>query len=87
MLRLETVEDKASLAKEAGGRFAAGGATVAATEAKIHQATIEESNFDPILGTVEMITIAREFEANMSSLRAMDDVLGNVVNDVGRPAG
>lgn len=86
VLRLETVADKAILTKEAAGRFATSGATVAATDAKLHQATIEESNFNPVLGTVEMITIAREFEANMSSLRAMDDVLGNVVNEIGRPA-
>jgi flagellar basal-body rod protein FlgF len=86
ILRLETVADKANLTKEAAGRFAANGVTVAATNAKLYQAAIEESNFDPVLGTVDMITMAREFEANMSSLRAMDDVLDNVVNDIGRPA-
>lgn len=86
ILRLETVADKTNLTKEAAGRFAANGVTVAATDVKLHQAAIEESNFDPVLGTVDMITMAREFEANMSSLRAMDDVLDNVVNDIGRPA-
>ena len=54
-------------------------------ETQVRQGAIEESNFDPVLGTIDLITVAREFQANLTALRAMDDVLDTVANDIGRP--
>ena len=86
-LRIETVNDPAALQKEEGGVFLASAALqlVDPTETRVRQGAIEESNFDPILGTIDLITVAREFHANMTALQAMDEVLGRVANDIGRP--
>ncbi len=86
-LIIETVNDPAALQKEEGGVFLASAALqlVDPTETRVRQGAIEESNFDPILGTVDLITVAREFHANMTALQAMDEVLGRVANDIGRP--
>ena len=85
-LRIETVDDPANLQKERGGLFVATGARpVDPAETQVRQGVIEESNFDPVLGAIDLITISREFQANMTALRAMDDVLGTVANDIGRP--
>ena len=85
-LRIETVADTSTLEKDGKTRFVATAGTIAAEPStEVHQGAIEESNSDAILSTIDLITVAREFEANMSALRAMDGVLENVVNDVGRP--
>ena len=87
-LRVETVDDPATLRKEGASRFVAttGTRPVTSAETQVRHGAVEESNFDVVLGTVELITIAREFQANMSVLRALDGVLDNVVNDIARPA-
>lgn len=86
-LRIETVDDPGNLQKERGGLFVATGARrpVDPAETQVRQGAIEESNFDPVLGTIDLITVAREFQANLTALRAMDDVLDTVANDIGRP--
>ena len=86
-LRIETVDDPATLQKEGAGLFTTTGLRQPADPAqtKVLQGTIEESNFDPVLGTIDLITVAREFHANMTALQAMDDVLDNVANNIGRP--
>ena len=87
-LRVETVDDPATLRKEGAGRFVAttGTRSVTSAETQVRQGAVEGSNFDVVLGTVELITIAREFQANMTVLRALDGVLDNVANDIARPA-
>lgn len=86
-LRVETVDDPATLQKERGTLFVASGPLrpVDPVETRVRQGAIEESNFDAVLGMVDLITVAREFHANLTALRAMDDVLGSVANDIGRP--
>lgn len=86
-LRVVTVDDPATLQKEQGTLFAVSGPLrpVDPVETRVRQGAIEESNFDPVLGMVDLITVAREFHANLKALQAMDDVLGSVVNDIGRP--
>ena len=86
-LRIETVDDPANLQKERGGLFVATSARrpVDPVETQVRQGAVEESNFDAVLGSIDLITVAREFQANMTALRAMDEVLGTVANDIGRP--
>lgn len=86
-LRVEMVDDPATLQKEGGSRLVATAGTRPATgdETQVLQGMLEGSNFQAVLGTVDLVTIAREFEANMSVLRALDGVLDDVVNNIARP--
>jgi flagellar basal-body rod protein FlgG len=85
-LRIETAEDTSTLKKEGNARFLAAGALreVSAEETRLRQGVIEESNVDPILSMVDLITIQRAYAANIDALRAMDHVLGVVASDVGK---
>ncbi len=85
-LRLETVEDPATLLKDGAGRYLASGATVpvSAGGVTVRQGAVEESNQDTLKGVVDLVTIQRAYAANVDSLKALDGVLGTVVNDVGR---
>jgi len=47
-------------------------------------AIVEESNQDTLKGTIDLVTIQRAYAANVDSLKALDSVLGNVVNEVGK---
>lgn len=86
-LRVETVDDPATLQKEQGTMFVWSGQLrpVDPGETQVRQGAIEESNFDSVLGMVDLITVAREFHANLTALQAMDSVLDSVVNDIARP--
>ncbi len=85
-LRVETVEDPNSLMKEGAGRFLAQTPTVPVdtTTTLLRQGEIEDSNQDTLKGVVDLVTIQRAYAANVDSLKALDSVLGTVVNDVGR---
>jgi len=85
-LRVETVEDPATLRKEGRNRFIPACALEPVTEEETHvrQGAIEEANVDPMLSMVDLITIQRAYSANIDALKAMDSVLGVVVNDVGK---
>jgi flagellar basal body rod protein FlgG len=84
-LRLEVVEDLATLRKEGHGRFVATTPTIAAPPGTlVRQGAIEEANVDPLLGTVDLIQIQRAYSANVEALRAMDGVMSTVASDVGR---
>jgi flagellar basal body rod protein FlgG len=51
---------------------------------QIRQGAVEESNLDPLLAMVDLITIQRAYGANADALKALDSVLGAITNDVGR---
>lgn len=87
-LRVVTVDDPTTLAKEGAGRYAPASPVRQAPEGsvRVRQGVIEESNGDPLLGMMDMITIQRAFSANLDALRAMDGVLGVVTSEVGRVA-
>ncbi len=85
-LRLVEVPEPQQLRKEGLGRYATGSPVVAADEARtrVRQGAVEESNVDPLLTMVELITIQRAYSANADALKAMDAVLGSITNEVGR---
>ncbi len=85
-LRLETVRDTSTLLKEGAGRFVADQERVAVDSATLtlRQGEIEDSNQDTLRGTVDLVTIQRAYAANVDSLKALDSVLGTVVNEVGK---
>ncbi|MEO5798597.1 MAG: flagellar hook basal-body protein [Gemmatimonadales bacterium] len=83
-LRVETVADPSTLTKEGAGRFIPGGATQAATSVTVAQGALEDANVDPLLGTVDLITIQRAYAANLDVLKTMDGVMGTVTNELGR---
>jgi len=84
-LRLVTVEDPGTLAKEGGGRFLASTNLLPAPDStQVRQGVIEQANLDPLLSMVDLITIQRAYAANIDVLRAMDSVLGTVTGEVGK---
>ena len=85
-LRLETVPDPATLQKEGAGRYLATQPTMPVEEGAVvlRQGAVESSNQDTLRGVVDLVTIQRAYAANVDSLKALDSVLGTVVNDVGR---
>lgn len=85
-LRLETVENTNTLAKEGFGRFIPSTPTepVDTTTTVVRQGSTEDSNQDTLKGTVDLVTIQRAYAANVESLKALDSVLGTVVNEVGK---
>jgi flagellar basal body rod protein FlgG len=85
-LRMETVADQSSLLKEGAGRFIPSAPTTPVTTATtmLRQGQVEESNQDSLKGMVDLVTIQRAYAANVDALKAMDSVLGNVVNQVGK---
>ncbi len=85
-LRLETVDDTTTLLKEGFGRFIPSTPTQVVDSATtvIRQGATEDSNQDTLKGTVDLVTIQRAYAANVDSLKALDSVLGTVVNEVGK---
>ncbi len=85
-LRIENVADQSQLLKEGAGLFIPQSKTVAvpADQILIRQGSIEESNLDTIHGMVDLVEIQRAYAMNVDALKAMDSVLGNVVNEVGK---
>ena len=85
-LRIETVDEPASLLKEGSGRYVPAGTLhpVAEHQALVRQGSVEEANLDPLLSMVELVTIQRSYGANVQALKALDDVMGTVTNTVGR---
>ena len=85
-LRIETVDDPASLLKEGSGRYVPAGALrpVPETQTFVRQGSVEEANLDPLLSMVELVTIQRSYGANIDALKVLDGVLGSVTNTVGK---
>ena len=85
-LRVETVEDSNTLMKEGAGRYLPSTATteVDTTITQVRQGVVEDSNQDTLKGVVDLVSIQRAYAANVDSLKALDSVLGTVVNEVGK---
>ncbi len=88
-LRMETVKDPGTLLKEGAGRYQVAVAgepmlPVDTTTTTVRQGQVEDSNQDTLKGVVDLVTIQRAYAANIDSLKALDSVLGTVVNEVGR---
>jgi flagellar basal-body rod protein FlgF len=85
-LRLETVADPHTLTKEGSGRYLPAGATIPVDPSAtvLRQGSTEDSNQDTLKGVVDLVTIQRAYSANVDSLKALDSVLGTVVNEVGK---
>jgi flagellar basal body rod protein FlgG len=87
-LRVETVADSGTLLKEGAGKYqvAAGVPTIPVdtTTTTVRQGQVEDSNQDTLKGIVDLVTIQRAYAANIDSLKALDSVLGTVVNEVGK---
>ncbi len=85
-LRLAEVADPNALVKEGFGRYATSSPLHPAADGavRVRQGTIEEPNFDPLMSMVDLVTIQRAYAANADALRAIDGVLGTVVNEVGK---
>lgn len=85
-LRIETVEDSNTLMKEGAGRYLPSTPTVEVdtTTTQVRQGVVEDSNQDSLKGVVDLVSIQRAYAANVDSLKALDSVLGTVVNEVGK---
>jgi len=57
---------------------------VAQEDVRIRQGALEESNVDLNALMVDMITVARAYEANQRIVQANDETLQKAVNDIGR---
>lgn len=54
------------------------------TDLKIHQGFLEKSNVNAVTEMVKMIEVQRSYEANQRVLQTHDELLGKVINQVGR---
>ncbi|MDP6777921.1 MAG: flagellar hook-basal body protein [Candidatus Latescibacteria bacterium] len=52
-------------------------------QTKVVQGFLEESNVNPIVEMVDMVTLFRSYEADQRVIRAQDDTLRRAVSDVG----
>lgn len=85
-LRVETVDDPATLLKEGFGCYLPAGERrpVPETEAQVRQGSVEEANFDALQSMVDLVTIQRAYGANLDALKALDGVLGAITTEVGK---
>jgi flagellar basal-body rod protein FlgF len=85
-LLIQTPDQPDAMLKEGQGRLIAGGPTHEPAEgaAQVRQGAVEESNIDPLLSVVDLVTIQRAYASNIEALRAMDSVLGTITTEVGR---
>lgn len=75
-----------ALRKEGYGRFSVIGEMAAADRGSIRilHGSVEDSNVDPVLAIVDLVSVQRAYSANADALKAIDGVLGTVANQVGR---
>ena len=85
-LRLVVPDDPSTLTKEGEGRFVASGKLSALEpgQSPLRQGAVEESNMNVMNGTIDLVMIQRAYASNVEALKAMDSVLGSVVNEVGK---
>ena len=58
-----------------------------ASEAKLHQGFLEQSNVNPVREMTDMITATRTFESAQKGIQAYDQMMGKAVNDVPKLSG
>ena len=84
-LGLFDVQDRSTLKKLGGGRFApADPADLKDATGTIHSEYIERSNVDPTSELAELMDAQRQLEANANLIRTQDSTLQRLVNDVGK---
>lgn len=86
-LRVVQFADTSSLVRSGSGLFSIGAPGVQPrpdTASSIRQGFLESSNVNVIQEMVEMISTFRLYEADQKAIHAQDDLLGRVVNDLGR---
>jgi flagellar basal body rod protein FlgG len=78
--------DPSPLVKDGGTRFAPPDSMPLepASDPRVVQGALEQSNVNPVLTLVEMIDALRVYEAAQRAARSLDETLGRAVNDVGR---
>ena len=60
------------------------GGNIIASEARVEQGVLEQSNVNIVSEMVEMITITRSYEANQKVIQTIDTTLDKAVNSVGK---
>ncbi|HEY3417320.1 MAG TPA: flagellar hook-basal body protein [Armatimonadota bacterium] len=81
-LKLVTL-DPASVTRAGSTAWKAANVTKA-TQLSITQGSLEESNVNPVMEMISMITATRNFEANQRVVQALDATLDRAVNDIAR---
>ena len=85
-LRLEA-PPAGPLSREGGVYFvppAEGARTAASDQVRVHQGQLEESNVDPIVAMVDMLTIQRNHSALQRTITVADGIEGRAANDIAR---
>lgn len=80
---LKTTGDLQTLRKVGENLFEAH-AAMKSVEATLQSESIEASTFDSISGLAQMIEASRAYQMNATMIRIQDDLIGSVVNTVGR---
>lgn len=80
---IASFEDKRTLTKLDDNLYTSNGNRSEFTGSLI-QGYLEVSNVNTVDAMVDMINVARAYEANQKVIQTMDTVLGKVVNDLGR---
>ncbi|HEY4321498.1 MAG TPA: flagellar hook basal-body protein [Gemmatimonadales bacterium] len=85
-LRLETVPNLQAMTRQGEGLFVPNQKTIAVApdDIGVHQGAIEDSNVNPLSGSVDMIMIQRAYASSVEALRTMDSVLGTVTGDIAK---
>ena len=84
-LDIVTFDQLDSLTQEGANLFAAPAGTASTpSDARVLQGYLEESNVNPTLAMLEMMSVARAYEASQRMIQAQSRVLEKTVNEVGR---
>lgn len=83
-LRVATVENPSAMLKAGGNLFIPGGPLHDVEGSVVRQGHLELANVDPVLSTVDLVTIQRAYTANLDALKAMDSVLATITSDIGK---
>lgn len=82
-LNLVNFEDTASLSKMGDNLYLATG-QVSEFNGSVLQAFLEKANVNTVEAMVDLITVARAYEANQKMVQTQDSILGKAVNELGR---
>lgn len=82
-LDMAAFEDSRSLTKMGDNLYTSTGARKEFTGGLI-QGYLETSNVNTVSAMVDMITVARAYETNQKMIKTQDEMLGKVVNELGR---
>ena len=86
-LRIVDFEHKRLIKKEGDSMYREteySGPPLPPNEVKVKQGFLEKSNINIVREMVDMIEVQRSYEANQKTVQTADQMLGRVINDVGR---